>query len=58
MTEIRLTVVNNVDGTLDFAINQVDLLECNITPVPIPPSVFLLGTGLLGLLALRGRRKA
>jgi hypothetical protein len=49
-------IVYTVSGTsgLGFAINQ--LAMSNI-PVPLPPSVLLLGSGLLGLLGLRRFRK-
>ena len=39
-----------------YAIGSGDVV--NNSPVPLPPSMLLLGSGLLGLVALRGRRKA
>lgn len=42
---------------IDFAINRLDFLQCPPVgaEIPVPPSIFLLGSGLLGL-GLWGRR--
>ena len=36
MTNIRLIVTGTDPHPADFAINRVDLLECNTSPVPLP----------------------
>ena len=41
---------NDYEGGADLYTVQL-----NYTPVPLPPSALLLGSGLLGLLAVRGR---
>ena len=58
ITQIRLIVTGTDPNPADFAINQVNLLECNTSPVPLPPSALLLGSGLLGLVGLRRFRKS
>ena len=35
----------------------IDNINCQPSTVPIPPSVFLLGTGLIGLIGVRQRKK-
>jgi hypothetical protein len=51
----KIVYTVNVNGVAtDFAINQ---LAMRTSTVPLPPSVLLLGSGLLGLLGLRRFRK-
>jgi hypothetical protein len=45
----------NVDK-LNFTSNGYYLLD-NFTAVPLPPAVWLLGSGLIGLVAVRRRMK-
>jgi hypothetical protein len=48
---------NQAGTSLSFQVDQVQLLEGQTSPVPLPPSFFLLGSGLLGLAGWRGFRK-
>ena len=55
-----LSIGKNIGIALDATgINEVyfDLVTLTKTPVPIPPSVWLLGSGLIGLVGLRRRFK-
>ena len=46
--------ISPTSGTIDFAIGRMIVG----TPVPVPGSLLLLGTGLLGMGALGWRRKS
>ena len=49
------TINLNNDGTSSSLI--ADPTDVNVSPTPIPPSVLLLGSGLLGLVGIRRKAK-
>jgi hypothetical protein len=46
------------EGVLNNRTFQVDNIKVDFTPVPLPPTALLLGTGLLGMVLLRSRKRA
>ncbi len=53
--DVRRLVFSVDNGTGDFAINKLEFLECTV--VPLPGTLFLLGSGLLSLARLRRRQR-
>jgi hypothetical protein len=51
-----LTLSNFTAYTLDLDVNNS--VAANLNPVPIPPTVLLLGAGLMGLVGIRRRVKS
>jgi hypothetical protein len=45
------------EGLLTNKTFQVDNIKVDYTPVPLPPAALLLGTGLLGMVLLRSRKR-
>lgn len=54
-TPYSLTIVADITHPGGFNITSFDAL---VTPVPIPPAVYLLGSGLIGLAGIARRRRA
>jgi hypothetical protein len=51
---IKLDVLNGSEGNVEITFNESAFAYCP-TPVPLPPSAWLLAPGLLGLVGLRKR---
>ena len=54
---IDLEAVNSFFEATDFSIDYIQPLDYDIHVVPIPAAVWLLGSGLVGLAAVRRRKK-
>jgi hypothetical protein len=54
---IDLEAVNSFFEATDFSIDYIQPLDYDIQVVPIPAAVWLLGSGLVGLAAVRRRKK-
>ena len=57
ITPNSVATINSTGGTTAFAINGTFLLH-DVPAIPIPPTVWLFGSGLLGLVGMARRKKS